>query len=161
MTVTTFPTRGQLRSIEVRIARTRDEFEEIIAIRSRVFRDEQAIVDNILTDNDDWSSVHAYAMLDGRAIAVGRLTPPASNRTEAQIAWVATLPEFRRRGAGEAIVRELLSIATKYQHGTILISAQVHAIPFYRRFGFVPYGRRFDVRGIPHQYMERRSGYHC
>jgi predicted GNAT family N-acyltransferase len=143
-------------SIEVRIARTREEFEQIVAVRSEVFRDEQGIVDSVLTDSDDYNSVHAYALADGKTVAVGRLTPSGPNRPESQIAWVATLPEHRRQGAGEAIMRALLEIAGKYRPGPLLISAQVHAIPFYRRFGFVPYGKRFEVRGIEHQYMELR-----
>ena len=156
MTATAPVSRAAPHSLEVQIARTREEFDEILAVRAAVFRDEQSIVDSVLTDNDDWSSVHAYAVLDGKVIAIGRLTPATSHRPEAQIAWVATLPAYRRQGAGESIMHALLDIAMQYRFSSILISAQAHAIPFYRRFGFVPYGNRFEVSGIQHQYMERR-----
>lgn len=143
-------------SLEVRIARTQEEFAEIVAIRAVVFRDEQAIVEHELTDSDDRISVHAYAIRDGEVIAAGRLTPPTTTRPEGQIAWVATLPEHRGDGAGTAVMEALLAIADEHRFPSVLISAQTHAMPFYRRLGFVPYGDRFRVKGIEHQFMERR-----
>jgi predicted GNAT family N-acyltransferase len=142
--------------LDVRVAQTQEEFAEIVAIRAVVFRDEQAIVEHELTDADDRISVHAYAMSDGQVIAAGRLTPPTTTRPEAQIAWVATLPEHRGHGAGTAVMELLLAIADEHFFPNVLISAQIHALPLYRRLGFVPYGDRFRVRGIEHQYMERR-----
>ncbi|MCC6791944.1 MAG: GNAT family N-acetyltransferase [Thermomicrobiales bacterium] len=142
-------------SFEVRIARTQAEFAKIVAIRAAVFRDEQAIVAHELTDADDRISVHAYAISDGEVIAAGRLTPPTSSRPEGQIAWVAALPEHRGDGAGTAVMESLLAIADERRIPNVLISAQTHALDFYRRLGFVPYGDRFVVRGIEHQYMER------
>jgi predicted GNAT family N-acyltransferase len=142
--------------LEVRIARTRDEFAKIVAVRARVFRDEQEIVEHALTDNDDPQSVHAFAKLGRDVIAVGRLTPPTKTRAEGQIAWVATLPEYRGHGAGTAVMEALLAIADEHRFPSVLISAQTHALPFYRRLGFDPYGDRFVVRAIEHQYMERR-----
>lgn len=141
---------------EVRIARTPGEFGEIVAIRAAVFRDEQGIVERELTDADDRISIHAYAVLDGHPVAAGRLTPPTTVRPEGQIAWVAALPAHRGDGAGTAVMDALLEIADERGMPNVLISAQTHALQFYRRLGFAAYGDRFVVRGIEHQYMERR-----
>jgi predicted GNAT family N-acyltransferase len=143
-------------TFEVRVARSAEEFDEILAVRARVFRDEQAMVSSDLTDNDDRNGVHVYARQTGRAIAAGRLTSPPKGRTEGQIAWVAVLPEHRGGGAGTAVMRALLEIADQHRFPSVLISAQTHALPFYRRLGFRPYGDPFQVKGIEHQYMERR-----
>lgn len=148
-------TRDTAPSIEVRIARTAKEFARIVAIRAAVFRDEQGIVSGELTDADDRISTHAYALWDGQLVAAGRLTPPTAVRPEAQIAWVATLPAHRGGGAGSAIMETLLAIADDDGFPSVLITAQTHALDFYRRLGFVPYGERFRVKGIEHQYMER------
>lgn len=142
-------------AFDVRIARGETEFDEILAVRARVFRDEQGIVGRELTDSDDVVSVHAYARQNGEVIAIGRLTPPSHIRPEGQIAWVAALPEHRGGGAGSAVMETLLAIADEHRIPNVLISAQTHALPFYLRFGFVPYGERFAVKGIEHQYMER------
>ena len=141
---------------EVRIARTAEELAAIVELRARVFRDEQGIVTHELTDSDDGTSVHVYIRQGKGVVAMGRLSPPANGRPEGQIAWVATVPEYRGRGAGAAVMDALLSIADQHRFPAVLISAQTHALPFYRRFGFVPYGDRFVVKGIEHQYMERR-----
>ena len=141
---------------EVRIARTADELAALVELRARVFRDEQGIVTHELTDADDETSVHVYVRQGKRVVAMGRLSPPASGRAEGQIAWVATEPEYRGRGAASAVMDALLAIADQHRFPAVLISAQTHALPFYRRFGFVPYGDRFVVKGIEHQYMARK-----
>jgi len=140
---------------EVRVARDPNEFAAIVAIREQVFRDEQGIVDVVVTDSDDRSSVHVYVVIDDVVAAIGRLTPPTRKRPEGQIAWVATLPDFRRRGAAAAVMAALLQVADNHHFPSVLLSAQTHALPFYALFGFAPYGNRFEVRGIEHQYMER------
>jgi predicted GNAT family N-acyltransferase len=38
----------------------------------------------------------------------------------------------------------------------VLLSAQVHALGFYRAEGFEPEGALYDEAGIPHQAMRRR-----
>jgi predicted GNAT family N-acyltransferase len=141
---------------EVRIARTASELAAIVDVRARVFRDEQGIVSHELTDDDDKTSVHVYVRQGRDVIAIGRLSPPSNGRADGQIAWVATVPEQRGRGAGSAVIDSLLSIADQHRIPAVLISAQTHALPFYRRFGFVPYGDRFVIKGIEHQYMERK-----
>ena len=143
-------------AFKVRIARSEVELDEILTVRARVFRDEQAMIDRELTDSDDSISVHAYARQNGEVIAIGRLTPPSNVRPEGQIAWVAALPEHRGGGAGSAVMDALLEIADEHRMPNVLISAQIHALPFYLRLGFAPYGDRFVVKGIGHQYMERR-----
>ena len=39
----------------------------------------------------------------------------------------------------------------------VALSAQVHAVPFYRAHGFVPKGEEYLEAGIPHQAMKRRA----
>ena len=141
---------------EIRLAQTRDELDAIIQIRARVFRDEQRLVDDDLSDPDDWSGVHAYAVAVNQIVSIGRLMLPTSSRQDGQIAWVATIPEFRGHGAAGAVMQALLEVADRERVPTVVISAQSHALSFYRRLGFSPYGSRFLVRGIEHQRMERR-----
>lgn len=157
MTVTApHPSRTGEVPIDVRIARSRDEFDAIVRIRARVFRDEQGIVGGDVTDRDEYTSVHVLAEAAGTVISAGRLSPPTSSRPEALIAWVATLPEWRGRGAGGRVVKALLDVASQQRYPNVLISAQTHALHFYERLGFRAYGERFDVKGIEHQYMEWR-----
>ena len=133
---------------------------QIVALRRQVFGDEQRMHDGHFADNDDARSVQVLAAIGADAVGVGRLTPKAAGArpTEAQITWVATRAELRGRGIGEAVMRVLLAAADRAGIRLVTLSAQTHALGFYRRLGFVPEGHRFVVRGIEHQKMVRRTG---
>jgi predicted GNAT family N-acyltransferase len=136
------------------------EFATVLELRRRVFRDEQHIASAAVTDPDDERSLHALAFLpvpsgDPRPVATGRLTLGYGDGGEALIAWVATLPEARGRGAGLAVMQFLLDAADKAMAPIIVLSAQTHAEGFYRRLGFIPAGRPFVVRNIEHCWMAR------
>lgn len=147
---------GILAPFDVRFATTVAELTRINEVRTLVFRDEQGIVGTIDTAREDAISFNVYAQVDDRVVATGRLTPPSSTRPDAQLTWVATLPEFRRMGAASAIVNALVALADERRYPVVLTSAQTHAMQLYRKFGFTSYGTVFTVRGIEHQYMERR-----
>jgi len=134
-------------------------FLAVLALRRRVFDDEQRIADASVTDRDDERSLHALALLPGPAgrqpVGTGRLTLGFGGRGEALIAWVATLPEARGRGVGAATMRFLLAAADRAGSPTVVLSAQTHAEGFYRRLGFVRAGQPFVVKGIEHRWMAR------
>jgi predicted GNAT family N-acyltransferase len=144
-------------SIEVRLARTKEDFEAILEIRRLVFREEQGLAQNSLVDPDDIASIHAMAIESGRVVSAGRLTPPNARRPEAGIAWVATRRQDRGRGFGGMVMRALLDAADERGFPVVTLTAQVHAIGFYEDLGFVAYGKRFDLGGVEHQQMERRQ----
>ena len=52
-------------------------------------------------------------------------------------------------------MRALLAVADSSQTDVTLLSAQTHALDFYREFGFQPFGDRFKMKGIEHQIMVR------
>ena len=146
--------------LTVRAAVTPDDLAAVLALRERVFGHEQGVPDATVLDPDDHRSLHALATLGDEAASVrvgtGRLTPGAGPWAEAQIAWVATLPEHRRHGVGAAVMHFLLDAADASGAPAVLLSAQIHALAFYRRLGFLPYGGRFHSHGIEHQLMVRR-----
>jgi predicted GNAT family N-acyltransferase len=140
----------------IRFAQTPEEFSAVVELRRRVFRDEQAIVEGDVTDAEDRHSLQAMVMVPEGVIGAGRLSPPSVARPDAHIAWVAILPAYRGRGLGTELMRALIAAADQARMQVVTLSAQTHALAFYRRLGFVPYGRRFLVRGVEHQPMARR-----
>lgn len=142
-----------LADVAVRFARSPEEFSAIVELRRRVFRDEQNIVEGDVVDKDDRHSYQAMAVVADGLIGVGRLTPATSIRPQPHIAWVATLPDYRGGGIGSLLMRSLLNVADERGMPAVTLSAQTHALDFYRRLGFMPYGDRFLVRGIEHQMM--------
>jgi predicted GNAT family N-acyltransferase len=141
-------------TIQIRPAIDEADFRTVYDLRSQVFRVEQRLADLPMTDPDEQRSLTLLAELDGQLIGTGRLTPPGAQRL-AYLSWIATHLEYRKRGVGSAIVEELLRAADEAEYPMTLLSAQTHAIGFYRDFGYKPFGNVFTVRGIPHQSMSR------
>lgn len=118
-------------------------------IRFSVFVEEQGVPREIELDEHDPVCVHAVVFEDGSAVATGRLLP------DGHIGRMAVLKAWRGRGIGAAILNELMKAALKRGHREVALSAQVHALPFYRAHGFVPVGEEYLEAGIPHQAMKR------
>jgi predicted GNAT family N-acyltransferase len=118
-------------------------------IRFSVFVEEQGVPREIDLDEHDPVCVHAVVFEDGSAVATGRLLP------DGHIGRMAVLKAWRGRGIGAAILNELMKAASKRGHREVALSAQVHALPFYRAHGFVPVGEEYLEAGIPHQAMKR------
>ncbi len=149
--------------IEVVRAVSDADYEAVLAIRRRVFIDEQGIVDTNVLDPDDERSIVALALLPEagpngvvrRPAGTGRITLGYGSRGEALVAWVATLPEFRGRGVATETMRFLLRAADAAGASAVVLAAQTHAESIYRDLGFVPAGRIYAVRGIEHRWMVR------
>lgn len=141
-------------TFQIRPATSEDDYRAVYDLRSIVFRDEQQLADLPMTDPDEGRSLTLMAEMDGRLIGTGRLTPPISQRL-AYLAWIATQKEYRKHGVGTAIVGELVAAADEAEYPMTLLSAQTHAIDFYRQFDYKVFGIPFTVRGIPHQSMSR------
>jgi predicted GNAT family N-acyltransferase len=128
---------------------------EASAIRFRVFVEEQGVPRSIELDDLDAVCVHALAYDDAgsadsvTAIGTGRLLP------DAHIGRMAVLEQWRRRGVGTAILNKLIEKARERGHKEVLLSAQIHALDFYRRHGFKPFGEIYEEADIPHRAMRR------
>jgi len=68
---------------------------------------------------------------------------------------MAVLKSQRGKGIGKALLRALVEAARRRGDREVLLSAQVHAVGFYRAEGFQPEGRVYEEAGIPHQAMRR------
>ena len=124
--------------------------EQAKRIRFSVFVEEQRVPADLEMDENDAASLHALAYADGRAIGTGRLLP------DGHIGRIAVLREWRGRGAGKAMLRKLIDAARERGHREVALSAQVHALEFYRAEGFEPEGAVYEEAGIPHQAMRLR-----
>ena len=116
-------------------------------IRFTVFVHEQHVPAEIEMDAMDGECVHALAFQDGNAVGTGRLLP------DGHIGRMAVLKAFRNRGIGAAMLKRLIEAARKRGDREVALSAQVHAVPFYRAHGFVEEGAEYEEAGIPHQAM--------
>jgi predicted GNAT family N-acyltransferase len=117
-------------------------------VREAVFIDEQRIPPDEEWDEQDARAFHVIARdAQGQPIGTGRLT------TDFHIGRMAVVKDWRGHGVGEAILCTLLETARGFGYPSILIHAQVYAMPFYERAGFVAEGEEYLEVGIPHRNM--------
>lgn len=130
--------------------------EALRAIRLTVFVREQGVPEDLEWDDADAQAIHLLALAGAGEVPVGtaRLLPTG------QIGRMAVLPEWRGRGIGTALLRELLTAARQGEHPAPFLNAQVAALPFYLREGFVTVGDLFEEAGIAHQRMELHAIQH-
>jgi len=117
------------------------------AIRYAVFVVEQHVPEDLEWDDMDARSTHALALADGSPIGCGRLLPTG------YIGRMAVLAPWRNQGVGAALLVALVDLARERGHERAILNAQVRAMPFYARHGFVPTGEQFDEAGIDHRVM--------
>jgi predicted GNAT family N-acyltransferase len=118
------------------------------AVREAVFMREQGVSAELEWDGLDESSHHVLALSNtGQAIGCGRILP------NAHIGRIAVMPEWRGKKVGTAILEGLLAYAASRHYPEVDIDAQVQALPFYERFGFVEEGEVFMDANIPHRKM--------
>ncbi|PWT74281.1 MAG: GNAT family N-acetyltransferase [Proteobacteria bacterium] len=137
-------------TFEVRRALWPQDAEPLRAVREAVFVREQSVPIELEWDGMDGECLHVLAIDQaGRPIGTGRLLP------DGHIGRMAVLPQWRHRGVGGAILKELIEAARERSLAEIVLNAQTHAQGFYARFGFVSEGAEFLDAGIPHRTMRR------
>jgi len=126
----------------------RDQQEQLRAIRYNVFVEEQQVPIAEEWDGRDDSAVHVLAWsVEHLPVGTARLLDTG------QIGRMAVLREYRRQGIGGSMLRRLLDIANSGHVSNLFLNAQIDAVGFYQRYGFMVVGPTFVEAGIMHQKM--------
>jgi predicted GNAT family N-acyltransferase len=118
-------------------------------IRLAVFVKEQGVPEELELDEEDPLAWHAIAKLDGQAIGTARL------QKDGKIGRMAVIQAYRRQGVASAMMNVLLKFGRQHGINQFNLHAQIEALPFYERFGFVVNGPVFNEAGIAHQIMRK------
>ena len=118
-------------------------------IRLAVFVKEQGVPEELELDEEDPLAWHAIARLDGQAIGTARL------QKDGKIGRMAVIQAYRRQGIASAMMNVLLKFGRQHGINQFYLHAQIEALPFYERFGFVANGPVFNEAGIAHQIMRK------
>ena len=122
--------------------------QDLLDLRHTVFVQEQGVPETRERDGLDGDCWHVLARdAAGQPIGCGRLTPAH------KIGRMAVLQAWRGQGIGLALLRELVGRARSQGWPDVALDAQVSALGFYEREGFVAYGGEFEDAGLPHQAM--------
>ncbi|MEH6349525.1 GNAT family N-acetyltransferase [Pseudomonas sp. 3JA] len=140
-----------MNKIHVRVADWQKDNAEIRRIRETVFIAEQSVPPELEWDADDQSAVHFLAFEGDFPIGTARLL------TDGHIGRVSVLKDWRGLKVGDALMHAVIAEAEKRGLQQQMLSAQVHATPFYERLGFAVVSEEFLEAGIPHVDMVRHS----
>ncbi|MCX0243366.1 GNAT family N-acetyltransferase [Streptomyces drozdowiczii] len=132
-------------------------------VRKEVFVGEQNVPEELEYDAHDADALHVIAIAaDGTALGTGRLLhgPAAASHTGGDpavgsLGRLAVSKEARGLGVGAALVRAIEDAARSHGLTAVDLHAQTHALGFYERLGYEPYGPEFMDAGIPHRAMRR------
>ncbi len=132
--------------ITIEEVNTRPQMMEIFEIRRKVFVIEQEVDPKEEYDEFEESSKHFLAKHNGIICGTCRIRNTSNG---IKLERFAVLKSYRGKGVGAALVVKCLeelnnASATKYLH------AQLHAIPFYEKYGFKCIGPQFEEAGIQH-----------
>ena len=137
-------------STSITITDWEDARELVKPIRIKVFILEQKVPEDLEWDEYDEAAWHAVAKSNHQVIGTGRLI---INQSTAKIGRMAIDPEYRGKGIGIEMLKALINKGKEKGAQEFILHAQTHAIAFYAREGFEPYGPIFDEAGIPHVEM--------
>ena len=119
------------------------------AIRRRVFVDEQG-VDPALEYDKEENAHHYLLTINDKPIATARWRETEEG---IKLERFAVLSEFRNRGIGEIILKEVMKDVIPLGK-LIYLHSQARAVPFYERNRFKKEGEIFMEAGIEHYYMK-------
>jgi predicted GNAT family N-acyltransferase len=147
----------------VRVAEDSADLEACFAVRKQVFVVEQGVPEDLEYDEYDSTALHVLAIReDGVPLGTGRLLygETAAEKTDGDLSLgslgrLAVSEEARGLGIGIALVRAIEDAARARGLRAVDLHAQAHALGFYERLGYEPYGPEYEEAGIPHRGMRR------
>jgi len=114
------------------------------AIRSRVFIEEQKIPSAIELDGNDQDYWHIVIFTNNKAIATARLA------NSGLFGRMAVLEPYRHKGIGSLLLQSISNKAIALKLQTINCHAQLSAVNFYKKNGFLVAGNPYQEAGLVH-----------
>lgn len=131
----------------------RDDFHytKCLAIRKKVFIEEQNVPVAIEVDDMEFKAVHFLVEEDHMPVSTARYLVKDG---WAKVGRVAVLKEYRGQKIGSFIMVNIIEYAQSQGLEGLKLSSQEHAKGFYEKLGFVAYGEIFMEADIPHIWMK-------
>jgi predicted GNAT family N-acyltransferase len=132
-----------------------DRMAAAFAVRFPVFVEEQNVpAEEEIDEHDrtDADARHALVRDGDRPVAAGRYY--RVDGTTAQVGRMAVLAAYRGQRIGRLLLDALVSDARRRGFTRVALNAQDHAVAFYAKAGFTPYGETLVECEILHQPME-------
>lgn len=123
------------------------QHQQLRLIREQIFIIEQGVPPALEWDTFDESAIHLLTIVEHKPVACARIL------NFNHIGRMAVLANFRGIGLGTALLIKAIEICKIHGAPIITLSAQVHAIPFYEKSGFIVNSDIYYDAGIAHRDM--------
>ncbi|MCC5895129.1 MAG: GNAT family N-acetyltransferase [Alkalibacterium sp.] len=134
-------------------------YKDSLSIRKIVFIEEQHVDETLEIDELEEKTLHIVGYLEGSPACTARLYKKDVSSTKVQ--RVAVLKEYRHKGIGHLLLKEIERIAqTEQNSDRLVLDSQDHAIPFYEKYGYQVEGEGFLDANIPHHFMQKEIDKH-
>ena len=137
-------------NLKVEVVKWIDGYVPLTLIREKVFIEEQKVTPQLEWDGMDEEAIHFLVYKDEKAIGCARALVIENHM---QLGRMAILKEYRGEGIGSNLIEKAITTAKLNQLSLIDISAQCHAIDFYKKFGFKVISDIYLDAEIPHRDM--------
>lgn len=129
-------------------------YEAEIDLRYRVLREPLGHTRGSVYFPFEDESLHLVA-LEGESV-VGCVLFHPDNPREGRLFQMAVEARLRGQGVGRELVGRLEAELVARGFERVYLHARDHAVAFYERIGYVPFGEPFTEVGVRHLSMERR-----
>lgn len=132
----------------------KEEWDSYLLFRWEILRKPLGMSKDSLADSIEDESFHLMGIDEQKnVIASGRVHFNSEN--EAQIRYMAVDENFKRKGVGTKIVKELENYALSKGMVSMILNARENAISFYLSLGYQEVGPYQSDTGIPHKTMKK------
>lgn len=138
--------------MNIKIATTEKEKQQIQKVRKTVFVDEQNVPIEEEIDGHEESSIHFLCQVDEQAIGAGRLRFESDY---GKLERICVLKPFRGQSYGKQIIQAIENEIKQQNVHNAKLGAQTHAISFYENLGYEIVSDVFMDAGIPHVMMKK------
>lgn len=125
-------------------------YRKAIEIRRQVFVIEQNIDEKLELDEFDILSKHYLAIYNNVPIGTARWR---QTKHGIKLERFAVLSDYRNKNIGKVILEKILNDITPLNKA-VYLDAQISAVNFYLKNGFITIGNHFFEAGIEHVKME-------
>ncbi len=125
---------------------------EAKAIREAVFMQEQGFQNEF--DEMDQKAVHMVLFDEETPVATCRLFKNEETGIYT-MGRLAVMKAYRGKNVGSIMMKEAEKYVRKKGGTTIVLHAQCRVIDFYKKSGFIAFGKIEDDEGCPHTWMKK------
>jgi predicted GNAT family N-acyltransferase len=138
--------------VNVEVAKTEDQIQEVFHIRKTVFVEEQQVPLEEEIDEYENDSTHFVLYDQNKAVGAGRFRILDG---VGKVERICVLKSIRGKGAGRTLMLGIEEYAKRQPLSQLKLNAQTYAIPFYEGLGYQVTSEEFLDAGIPHKTMKK------